>query len=103
MLDNACRIHEIKGKHQYSPITTPYHYLKLKFKGVESLINDSDPNFLCTTCKKCHMAGLRYRVRQNLVKNGVIPHNLPYLQKAIKKYGNPYSNPRERQAFLKKI
>ena len=48
------------------------------------------------------MAGLRYKVRQNLVKNGIIPHNLPYLQKAIKKFGNPYSSSRERQSFLKK-
>jgi len=100
-LDHACPIHEIKGDYRHSPITAPYHYCKLKLRGVESLKNDADPIFLCTACNKCHMAGLRYKVRQDLVKNGVIPHNLPYLQKAIKKYGNPYSSSRERQAFLK--
>ena len=80
----------------------PYQYLKLKIRGAESLKNDIDPIFLCTTCNKCGMAGLRYKLRQNLVKNGIIPHNLPYLQKAIKKYGNPYSSSRKRQAFLSK-
>ena len=101
-LDHACPIHEIKRDHRYSPITAPYHYFKLKLRGTESLKNDADPIFLCTTCNKCHMASLRYRVRQDLVKNGVIPHNLPYLQKAITKYGNPYSSQRERHTFLNK-
>ena len=100
--DLACPIHQIKEEHGYSPLTAPYHYLKLKIKGVESLKNDTDPIFLCTTCNKCHMAGLRYKVRQKLVENGIIPHNLPYLQKAIKEYGNPYSSSRKRQAFLSK-
>ena len=100
--DLACPIHKIKEDHGYSPLTAPYHYLKLKIKGAGSLKNDTDPVFLCTACNKCYMAGLRYRVRQSLVKNGIIPHSLPYLQKAITKYGNPYSSSRERQAFLKK-
>lgn len=100
--DLACPIHQIKEEHKYSPVTAPYHYLKLKIKGAESLKNDTDPIFLCTACNKCHMAGLRYRVRQSLIKNGIVPHNLPYLQKAITKYGNPYSSGRERQTFLTK-
>jgi fumarate reductase (CoM/CoB) subunit B len=98
--DHACPIQQIKEDNRYSPFMAPYQYLVLKIRGVESLRNNTDPIFLCTTCNKCHMAGLRYRVRQKLVKNGIIPHNLPYLQKAIKEYGNPYSSSRERQAFL---
>ena len=100
--DLACPIHQIKEDNRYTPFMAIYQYLKLKIRGVESLRNDTDPIFLCTTCNKCHMAGLRYKVRQKLVKNGIIPHNLPYLQKAIKEYGNPYSSSRERQAFLSK-
>jgi len=100
--DHACPIHQIKEDHRYTPFMAPYQYLKLKIRGAESLRNDTDPIFLCTTCNKCHMAGLRYNVRQNLIKNSIIPHNLPYLQKAIKQYGNPYSSSRERQAFLSK-
>ena len=100
--DLACPIHQIKEDHGYSPLTAPYHYLKLKIKGAESLKNDTDPIFLCTACNKCQMAGLRYRVRQSLVENGIIPHNLPYLRKAIDKYGNPYSSSRKRQSFLTK-
>jgi len=100
--DHACPIHQIKEDHRYSPFMAPYQYLKFKIRGAESLKNDEDPIFLCTTCNKCHMAGLRYKVRQNLVKNGMIPHNLPYLQKAIKKFGNPYSSSRKRQVFLGK-
>jgi len=98
----SCPIHQIKEDYRYSPFMAPYQYLKLKIRGAESLKNDIDSIFLCTTCNKCGMAGLRYKVRQNLVKNGIIPHNLPYLQKAIKEYGNPYSSSRKRQAFLSK-
>jgi Fe-S oxidoreductase len=100
--DHACPIHQVKEDHRYTPFTAPYQYLKLKIRGVKSLRNDTDPIFLCTTCNKCHMADLRYKVRQKLVENGIIPHNLPYLQKAIKEYGNPYSSSRKRQAFLSK-
>jgi fumarate reductase (CoM/CoB) subunit B len=100
--DHACPIHQIKEDNRYTPLMAPYEYLKLKIRGVKSLRNDTDPIFLCTTCNKCHMAGLRYKVRQKLVKNSIVPHNLPYLQNAIKKYGNPYSSSRERQAFLGK-
>jgi fumarate reductase (CoM/CoB) subunit B len=100
--DHACPIHHVVGDNRYTPFNTLSQYLKLKFKGVESLKDDTDPIFLCTTCNKCHMAGLRYKLRENLVRNGIIPHNLPYLKKAISKYGNPYSNPRDRQAFLDK-
>jgi Fe-S oxidoreductase len=100
--EQLCPIHQIKEDYRYTPFMAPYQYLKLKIRGAASLRNDTDPIFLCTTCNKCHMAGLRYKVRQKLVENGIIPHNLPYLQKAIKKYGNPYSNSRERQAFISK-
>lgn len=100
--DHACPIHQIKEDNRYTPFMAIYQYLKLKIRGVESLRNDTDPIFLCTTCNKCGTAGLRYKMRQKLVENGIIPHNLPYLQKAIKKYGNPYSSSRERHAFLSK-
>ena len=100
--DHACPIHQIKEDNRYTPFMAPYQYLKLRIRGAESLRNDIDPIFLCTTCNKCHMAGLRYKVRQKLVENSITPHNLPYLQKAIKQYGNPYSSSRGRQAFLSK-
>jgi len=61
--DHACPIHQIKEDRRYTPFMTLYQYLKLKMRGAESLENDTDPIFLCTTCNKCHMAGLRYRTK----------------------------------------
>jgi len=101
-LEKICPILQIKRDPRYSPHRILHQKVKLKLMGVESLKKSLDPIFLCTACDKCGRSDTRLEMRESLINSGILPHNLPYLRKAISEYGNPYSSPRARHDFLGK-
>lgn len=101
-LEKTCPILQIKKDPRYSPHRILHQKVKLKLLGVESLRKSLEPIYLCTACDKCGDSDARLEMRETLIKSGILPHNLPYLRKAISEHGNPYSSPRARHDFLGK-